>query len=173
MKHWCRMPSPATEMGDLILVEENGQLLEVGFTTGKRPSKPPVDAMENMAPFRQVIRQLEEYFSGKREVFDLPLSPRGTAFQLRVWKSLQNIPFGKTVSYSDIAHDIRNPNAVRAVGLANGRNPIPIIIPCHRVIGKDGSLTGYGGGLPIKEKLLALEGAGGKVSRRDSLTLFD
>ncbi len=169
MKHWTRMPSP---IGDLILVEEGGQLLEIGFTTGKRPSKAPNDAKEDTAPFAKVIRQLEEYFAGRREDFDLPLSPQGTPFQRRVWQALTKIPFGKAVSYSDIAHRIGNPNAVRAVGLANGRNPIPIVIPCHRVIGKDGSLTGYGGGLPIKEKLLALEGIRYQGDRRD-MALFD
>lgn len=162
MKHWCRMPSP---IGDLILVEEDGGLLEIGFTTGKRPSSPPNDAREDAAPFKGVIRQLEEYFAGKRETFDLHLAPQGTAFQQRVWQALLAVPFGSAVSYSDIAQAIGNPNAVRAVGLANGRNPIPIVIPCHRVIGKDGSLTGYGGGLPIKQKLLALEGFDGVKQR--------
>lgn len=169
MKHWCRMKSL---IGDLILVEENGALLEIGFTTGKRPSQPPNDAKENVAPFAKAIRQLEEYFAGKRKDFDLPLSPAGTAFQQSVWKALMTIPFGKTASYSDIAQGISNPNAVRAVGLANGRNPIPIVIPCHRVIGKDGSLTGYGGGLPIKEKLLALEGIESREGRKN-LALFE
>lgn len=157
MKHWCRMASP---IGDLILIEENDALLEIGFTSGKRPADEPQDATENPAPFSIVIRQLEEYFSGRRREFDLALAPQGTAFQQRVWQALANIPFGTAVSYSEIAHAIGNPNAVRAVGLANGRNPIPIVIPCHRVIGKNGSLTGYAGGLPIKQQLLALEGFG-------------
>ncbi|MBW3567472.1 MAG: methylated-DNA--[protein]-cysteine S-methyltransferase [Proteobacteria bacterium] len=170
MKHWCRMPSP---LGSLLLVEEAGRLLEIGFETGRRPSQPPIDVMEDMAPFNAAIRQLEEYFAGRRTHFDLPLAPRGTAFQQSVWNALIDIPFGKAVSYSDIANAIGNPNAVRAVGLANGRNPIPIIIPCHRVIGKDGSLTGYGGGLPNKRKLLALEGIGGIGIERKSLALFD
>lgn len=169
MKHWMRMGSP---LGDLILVEENGELLEIGFTSGKRPSQPPRDAEENAAPFAMVIRQLEEYFAGTRRDFDLPLAPSGTAFQKSVWQSLLEIPFGKAVSYSDIARAIGNPNAVRAVGLANGRNPIPIVIPCHRVIGKDGSLTGYGGGLPIKQKLLTLEGIAYSEGRRN-LALFE
>ena len=162
MKHWCRMQSP---IGDLILVGDDDVILEIGFTTGKRPSQPPGNAKEDAAPFVNAIRQLEEYFSGTRKVFDLKLAPRGTAFQKSVWESLLAIPFGKAVSYSDIANAIGNPNAVRAVGLANGRNPIPIVIPCHRVIGKDGSLTGYGGGLPIKERLLALEGFDGVKQR--------
>ncbi|HEX6928917.1 MAG TPA: methylated-DNA--[protein]-cysteine S-methyltransferase [Gammaproteobacteria bacterium] len=169
MKHWCRMQSP---IGGLILVEENGELTEIGFVDGRHPARPPQGAGEDARPFGNVIRQLEEYFAGKRRDFDLPLAPHGTAFQQRVWNALLKIPFGKAVSYSDIAQRIGNPNAVRAVGLANGRNPIPVIIPCHRVIGKDGSLTGYGGGLPIKKKLLALEGIKSESERR-SLALFD
>lgn len=169
MKHWTRVPGP---VGELVLVEENGTLLEIGFTSGKRPATPPVDAREDRKPFVSVIRQLEEYFAGKRREFDLPLAPQGTPFQRRVWNALTKIPFGKAVSYSDIAERIGNPNAVRAVGLANGRNPIPIVIPCHRVIGKDGSLTGYGGGLPIKEKLLQLEGIAYNEGRKN-LALFE
>lgn len=160
MKHWCRMSSP---LGELILVEENGALLEIGYTNGKRPATEPDDASESSAQFNCAIRQLEEYFSGQRRDFDLRLAPQGTAFQQRVWNALQQIPFGKSVSYSDIAQVIGNSQAVRAVGLANGRNPIPIVIPCHRVIGKNGSLTGYGGGLPIKRQLLALEGIEGDL----------
>ena len=101
--------------------------------------------------------QLDEYFAGKRKKFDIPLNPHGTAFQLSVWKALQAIPYGKTRSYKQIAQAIGNPKACRAVGLANNKNPIWIIIPCHRVIGADGALTGYGGGLKMKEKLLAIE----------------
>lgn len=170
MKHWCRMASP---IGDLILVEDNGALLEIGFTSGARPAANPADATETRAPFVAITRQLEEYFAGKRREFDIPLAPRGTSFQQQVWQALTKIPFGTTVSYSDIAHAIGNPNAVRAVGLANGRNPIPVVIPCHRVIGKNGTLTGYGGGLPIKRKLLVLEGIGGTGIERSSLALFD
>jgi methylated-DNA-[protein]-cysteine S-methyltransferase len=104
-----------------------------------------------------VIRQLQAYFGGELKVFDLRLAPEGTEFQLLVWNNLRTIPYGGTISYAQLAQNIGNPKAVRAVGLANGCNPIPIIIPCHRVIGTDGSLTGFGGGLPAKEKLLALE----------------
>ncbi len=155
MKTWCRIPSP---IGDLLLVAENDKLLEINFVNGKHTVQPPADAREDRAPFAATIRQLQEYFAGKRETFDLPLAPHGTDFQRRVWSALQKIPYGKTVAYADIAQRIGNPKGVRAVGLANGRNPIPIVIPCHRVIGKDGSLTGYGGGLPIKQKLLEIEG---------------
>ena len=101
--------------------------------------------------------QLSEYFEGTRRDFDLPLSPNGTVFQRRVWEELGRIPYGETISYGELAHRIGKPTASRAVGAANGRNPLAIVVPCHRVIGADGTLTGYGGGLPVKEKLLALE----------------
>ena len=100
---------------------------------------------------------MHAYFGGELEAFDLALAPKGTPFQLGVWKKLCEIPFGETISYGELARRIGNPKAYRAVGLANGSNPIAIIVPCHRVIGSNGKLTGYGGGLPIKEKLLALE----------------
>ena len=105
----------------------------------------------------RAFRELNEYFAGIRTGFDLPLAPAGTPFQLRVWEALQRIPYGKTASYGEIAAAIGRPNASRAVGMANHRNPIPILIPCHRVIGADGSLTGYGSGLDLKRKLLDLE----------------
>ena len=104
-----------------------------------------------------VRRQLDEYFAGKRKTFDVRLAPSGTDFQLAVWRALQSIPYGETRSYSQIANRIGRPSAVRAVGAANGANPIPIIVPCHRVIGANGSLTGFGGGLPTKRFLLDLE----------------
>jgi len=105
----------------------------------------------------KAARQLDEYFNGKRKYFDVPLNADGTDFQCRVWKALQDIPYGKTRSYIDIARAINNANASRAVGMANNKNPIWIMIPCHRVIGANGSLTGYGGGLEMKKKLLELE----------------
>jgi len=105
----------------------------------------------------KAAKQLEEYFTGKRKTFDIPLNPSGTPFQLSVWKALEAIPYGETRSYKEIAEAIGNPNACRAVGLANNRNPIWIIIPCHRVIGANGALTGYGGGLDMKQELLSLE----------------
>ncbi len=113
----------------------------------------------NDRPLRACARQLEEYFAGKRQHFDLPLQPEGTSFQQSVWSALRNIPYGELSSYRDIAEAIGNVRAVRAVGAANGRNPIPIVVPCHRVIGSDGSLTGFAGGLEAKEVLLRLEGA--------------
>lgn len=107
---------------------------------------------------QQAADQLLEYFAGYRTCFDLPLDAKGTDFQHSVWRQLLAIPFGETRSYSDIAIALNNPNAVRAVGLANGKNPISIVVPCHRVIGKNGTLTGYAGGLPRKQQLLELEG---------------
>jgi methylated-DNA-[protein]-cysteine S-methyltransferase len=111
------------------------------------------------AELDDVCRQLDEYFAGRRQRFEVRLAPQGTAFQQAVWQALQSIPFGRTSCYSDLAAEIARPKAVRAVGAANGANPIAIIIPCHRVIGRDGSLTGYAGGLPRKALLLRLEGA--------------
>ena len=108
---------------------------------------------------RKAYLQLTEYLDGERRNFDLPLEPKGTEFQRQVWKVLCEIPYGETVTYTELAEMIGNPKAIRAAGAANGKNPIYMIIPCHRVIGRDGSLTGYAGGLDIKEKLLKLEGA--------------
>jgi len=105
----------------------------------------------------KAAKQLEEYFEGKRRKFDVPLNPQGTEFQRSVWRTLQEIPYGETRSYKQVAQAAGSPNACRAVGLANNKNPIWIMIPCHRVIGSDGSLTGYGGGLEMKQKLLELE----------------
>lgn len=105
----------------------------------------------------EVKKQLDEYFQGKREIFDIPLAPEGTPFQLKVWESLKNIPYGETRSYKDIAIQIDNPKGYRAVGMANNKNPIPIIIPCHRVVGANGKLVGYAGGLDKKTFLLELE----------------
>lgn len=110
-------------------------------------------------PFRETIKQLNEYFNGKRSAFDLPLAPQGTPFQQRVWKALQTIEYGETVSYADIARKLRMPNAFRAVGNANGQNPICLIIPCHRVIASNGALGGYSSGLNVKTWLLSHEGA--------------
>ena len=112
---------------------------------------------DDAAPFGETERQLGEYFAGARSDFDLPLAPSGTDFQRRVWTELTHIPYGVTISYGELARRVGNPNASRAVGLANGRNPIPIVVPCHRVIGANGTLTGYGGGLERKQLLLALE----------------
>ena len=111
----------------------------------------------SIEPLRQAVGQLERYFAGERVQFTCPLDLRGTPFQLKVWNALTRIPYGETRSYAEIAQEIEHPSAVRAVGAANGANPVAIIVPCHRVIGSDGALTGYGGGLPTKAWLLALE----------------
>ena len=116
-------------------------------------------------PLQRAKRQLLEYFDGARRDFDLPLAPAGTPFQHRVWDELRRIPYGETISYGELARRIGRPTASRAVGAANGRNPLAIVVPCHRVIGADGTLTGYGGGLPVKETLLAHERDGAAGGR--------
>lgn len=152
--YWHELDSP---VGKLLLVGDGRHLIQVGFQSGPRPLRTPQGGIADAAPFQAVIAQLSEYFAGERRRFELPLAPRGTEFQLRVWRALTEIPYGKTTSYGELARHIGKPNASRAVGLANGANPLPIIVPCHRVIGADGTLTGFGGGLPIKRRLLALE----------------
>ena len=142
-------------VGPLLLAVSERGLVALEFGRGKIPAG-WVESEEKTAA---CARQLEEYFAGRRRRFDLQLDLRGTDFQKRCWRELLKIPYGETRSYADIARAIGNPAAVRAVGLANGQNPIAIIVPCHRVIGSDGSLTGYGGGLETKRKLLELEGA--------------
>ena len=123
-------------------------------------SRPPQGSRPGSHPIAtEATRQLRTYFAGQLRRFDLPLDMRGTGFQLRVWRELERIPYGETRSYSQIAEAIGAPRAVRAVGAANGANPIPIMVPCHRVIGASGKLVGYGGGLPLKKRLLELEGA--------------
>jgi len=144
-------------LGQLLLEADDNGVRCIEFVNGKRAVKIGPEWRENVGPLRELIRQRQAYFAGELESFDLPLAPRGTPFQLAVWRRLCEIPYGETISYGELARRLGNPNASRAVGLANGSNPIPIVIPCHRVIGSNGKLTGYGGGLPIKEKLLALE----------------
>jgi methylated-DNA-[protein]-cysteine S-methyltransferase len=144
-------------VGPLLLAGDSNALRRVSFESSKRCAPPRPDWKQDKAPFEEVVRQLQAYFRGKLKEFDLPLAMEGTEFQLRVWNELRTIPYGETISYAQLAGRIGNPKAVRAVGLANGSNPIPIIVPCHRVIGSDGSLTGFGGGLSTKKKLLDLE----------------
>jgi methylated-DNA-[protein]-cysteine S-methyltransferase len=144
-------------MGKMLLVANERGLRSVNFAASKRAERPLADWQEDNAFFSKTIRQLRAYFEGELREFDLPLAPEGTEFQMRVWQSLRAIPYGETISYGQLAARLGNPKASRAVGLANGSNPIPIIIPCHRVIGSDGSLVGYGGGLENKKILLALE----------------
>jgi methylated-DNA-[protein]-cysteine S-methyltransferase len=151
---YTSMESP---IGPLLLAGAERGLSLVYFVNGRHPKSAPSTWVEDKRPFKEAIRQLEAYFGGKLKQFELPLVLEGTEFQLLVWRNLQKIPYGETVSYGQLAKRIGSPDAARAVGLANGSNPIPIIIPCHRVIGTNGDLTGFGGGLPIKKKLLALE----------------
>jgi methylated-DNA-[protein]-cysteine S-methyltransferase len=154
MTSFAYLDSP---IGRLLLVADDSGLLQINFSKNQRPAPPEQAWQEDPSVVREPIAQLEAYFRGELEQFDLALAPQGTAFQQKVWSQLAKIPYGETISYAELARRVHNPNASRAVGLANGRNPIPIVIPCHRVIGSNGKLTGYGGGLPIKEKLLALE----------------
>jgi len=144
-------------LGPLLLAGDSNTLRRVSFESSKRSALPQADWKQNRAAFAEVIRQLQAYFRGELKEFDVPLAMEGTEFQLRVWNELRAIRYGETISYAQLAERIGNPQAVRAVGLANGSNPIPIIVPCHRVIGSDGSLTGFGGGLSTKKKLLDLE----------------
>ncbi len=147
----------ASPVGELLLLSSTAGLLAIRFEEEAKALLPSAEWRCEAEPFHEAIEQLQEYFAGERVDFDLPLAPQGTPFQLKVWKALQKIPYGETISYAELARRIGNPAAVRAVGAANGSNPIPIIIPCHRVIGSNGALVGYGGGLHIKKALLALE----------------
>ena len=146
-----------TPIGELLLAGDEERLHVIGFPEGKTRRDPERDWIYKEAPFADARRQLSEYFAGRRKAFDLPLTVNGTEFQRRVLEELQRIPYGETVSYSDVARRIGRPKAVRAVGAANGYNPLPIVIPCHRVIGSSGDLTGFGGGLETKRALLRLE----------------
>lgn len=142
-----------TPCGNILLEAENDQLIGCRFIFASSTTN-----TNQETPFLQnVKKQLEEYFSGTRKSFDIKLAPAGTAFQQSVWQALQKIPYGQTASYKDIAEKIHNSKAFRAVGMANNKNPIAIIIPCHRVIGSNGKLVGYAGGLDLKQQLLKLE----------------
>jgi methylated-DNA-[protein]-cysteine S-methyltransferase len=154
--YYTQTPSP---VGSLLLMANAQGLCGLHMEHSARgPGPIQPDWAHDHKRFEPVIRQLDEYFSGRRKSFDVStLALRGTPFQQSVWHALMTIPYGQTISYGELARRIDNPKAVRAVGLANGRNPVSIIVPCHRVIGADGSLTGYGGGLPRKQFLLALE----------------
>jgi methylated-DNA-[protein]-cysteine S-methyltransferase len=145
----------ATVVGTIRIQESHDCIIAVNLI--HQSEGIPLSTAEETPVLREAATQLSEYFGGTRTEFSLPLNPIGTPFQLAVWKALCQIPYGETRSYRDIAEMIGNPKAVRAVGMANHRNPITFIIPCHRVIGSDGSLTGYGGGLPLKQFLLDLE----------------
>jgi len=144
-------------VGELLLAGTPQALYLISFPEGSRAKKPKRGWLENTQTFAPAIKQLEEYFAGTRLVFDLPLELVGTDFQKQVWQALTTIPYGETTSYGEIAKRVKRPKASRAVGAANGANNLPIILPCHRVIGANKTLTGFGGGLPTKEFLLRHE----------------
>ncbi|WP_159737547.1 methylated-DNA--[protein]-cysteine S-methyltransferase [Vibrio atypicus] len=146
-----------TALGKMTLQSNDLGLLGAWFETQTTQPKELGEYCETDPILNNAIKQLQEYFSGSRTDFSLPLAAKGTAFQQKVWQALTTIPYGETWSYQDLADAIKNPKAVRAVGLANGKNPISVIVPCHRVIGKNGKLTGYAGGVERKAKLLDLE----------------
>lgn len=157
MKYFSYCSSP---LGDMQMIEENNSLTHLNLSVNQiLPADFPKGSItqKDTPLISSAKRQLDEYFQGKRKSFDLPLAPSGTQFQQKVWNALCTIPYGETRSYKEIAAQIQNPKGCRAVGMANNRNPIMIIIPCHRVIGSNGSLVGYAGGLDIKQWLLAHE----------------
>jgi methylated-DNA-[protein]-cysteine S-methyltransferase len=148
-----------TPLGTLVLESDGEALTRIRLPEEEWVPESGVRRVRKPELFREAAVQLGAYFRGERREFDLPLAPRGTAFQQKVWSLLQEIPCGETITYGELARRAGNPRASRAVGAANGRNPLPIVIPCHRVIGSNGRLTGYAGGIAAKEKLLAIEGA--------------
>jgi methylated-DNA-[protein]-cysteine S-methyltransferase len=152
--YYCYLDTP---IGELLLAGDEDALCLIGLPEGVMRREPEPDWIYSEKPFREARAQLTDYFDGNLQSFDLRLRAGGTEFQRKVLAELQKIPYGTTTSYGDIARKIGNPKAVRAVGAANGRNPIPIVIPCHRVIGSSGDLVGFGGGIPTKEALLRHE----------------
>ncbi len=153
--YYSHMASP---VGRLLLAGDESGLRLIGFPRDRTSGAPRLGWRQDREPFAEAVRQLGAYFAGELTDFDLELAPRGTPFQLSVWRALRRIPYGQTVSYGELARAIGRPRASRAVGAANGSNPLPIVVPCHRVIGSTGKLTGFGGGLKTKAALLALEG---------------
>lgn len=143
-----------TSIGVIGIAEDNGKITNLFFENATVPAE--LEMLETPV-LTEAFKQLDEYLSGIRKSFDLPLSPHGTPWQLKCWHALLDIPYGETATYGNVARRVNNPKGSRAVGLANNRNPIPVFIPCHRVIGANGSLTGFGGGLVVKEKLLQVE----------------
>jgi methylated-DNA-[protein]-cysteine S-methyltransferase len=155
--YYTHVESP---VGRLLLAASDAGMHAIEFHAARHAVSRSDEWVEGDHPLLQTAAaQLREYFAGTRRTFDLPLAPDGTDFQRRVWQTLATIPYGQTVSYAELASRVGKPSASRAVGAANGRNPLPIVLPCHRVIGANGSLTGFGGGLPTKRFLLELEGA--------------
>jgi methylated-DNA-[protein]-cysteine S-methyltransferase len=156
--NYCYLDTP---IGKLLVAGDEQGVHRITFPTKGKPGEaalPEAGWTESVrGPVKEAVRQLKEYFAGRRTEFDLPLAPDGTGFQKSVWRHLRDIPYGETISYGELARRLGNPKASRAVGAANGSNPLPIVIPCHRVIGSNGKMTGFGGGIPVKEALLALE----------------
>ncbi|MCG8434076.1 MAG: methylated-DNA--[protein]-cysteine S-methyltransferase [Gammaproteobacteria bacterium] len=147
-----------TQLGPLLIAGDAQGLRHVSFQSSNSPLRPQPDWIEDPGICMDAQKQLRAYFAGELKEFDLKLAPQGTAFQKRVWRELEKIPYGEMISYGELAKRIGNAKASRAVGAANGRNPLPVVVPCHRVIGGDGSLTGYAGGVRFKRALLELEG---------------
>jgi methylated-DNA-[protein]-cysteine S-methyltransferase len=156
--NYCYLDTP---IGKLLLAGHEEGVHRITFPTKGKPdeaAQPEPGWIESTrGPLKEAVQQLKEYFKGDRIEFDLPLAPEGTPFQKSVWRNLCDIPYGETISYGELARRVGNPKASRAVGAANGSNPLPIVVPCHRVIGASGKMTGFGGGIPVKEALLALE----------------
>ena len=146
-----------TELGALLVASDEEGLRQIQFQNGNRSQAPAKDWKKDPDSLKEEISQLKAYFAGELREFDLRLAPQGTPFQLLVWRALAAIPYGETISYGELAKRVGKPSAARAVGAANGRNPLPIVLPCHRVIGRNGSLVGYGGGLHRKKALLEAE----------------
>ena len=159
--------------GTLVVAGDEKGLRHLNFIGGQHPVSIETTWRRDPAHFMALKTQLSAYFAGECKQFDVALFPSGTPFQMKVWSALRDIPYGRLVSYQWVADRIGNPNAVRAVGAANGRNPISIIIPCHRVIGKDGSLTGYGGGLGVKRRLIRLENPKASFGGQTALPFSD
>jgi methylated-DNA-[protein]-cysteine S-methyltransferase len=157
--YYSRMDSP---VGPLLIVASEQGLVRLEFD--RDPAKVPADGTSSDEKTASYVLQIQEYFRGERQHFDFPLDLRGTEFQKRCWQALLQIPYGETRSYADIARVVGNPRGFRAVGMANNRNPIAIVVPCHRVLASDGTLCGYGGGLDVKERLLQLEKNGKLVA---------
>ena len=156
MTYYAKTESP---IGELLLVSDGKNLIRVSMNRQKHAAEIEKDWMEksDIPVLKLAVEQLKSYFAGLLNDFDLPIAFRGTDFQKKVWRELTKSPYGQTISYGELARRVGSPKASRAVGLANGKNPIAIVVPCHRVIGANGTLTGYGGGLPRKKKLLELE----------------
>lgn len=159
---YCQIPSP---VGELLLTGDDTSLTRLYMQKQKYGTDVKPEWQRDEAAFKETTRQLEAYFAGELKQFDLPLAPAGTEFQQSVWRALQDIPYGETLSYGVLAQRLGSSKLTRAVGMANGRNPISIVIPCHRVIGADGSLTGYGGGVERKRWLLAHEASNGEYGQ--------